>query len=288
MNKPNIDEVTGKETTGHDWDGIQELNQPLPSWWLWVFYACVLFAVGYWIAYPAWPLLNGYTRGMLGYSQRQTVNSDIVAAKAAQGKFYAAIIGSDLTTIQKNPELLTFASAGGRTAFANNCAQCHGRGAQGSAGYPNLSDDDWLWGGKLEDISKTITAGIRSASPDARQSRMPRFGIDKMLEAAQISDLAEYVLSLPGKSQDSAAAGRTKTLFTDNCSACHGNDGMGKQDLGAPNLTDAIWLYGGRKEDIMRSIETGRGGAMPTWGGRLDPATIKMLAIYVHSLGGGQ
>ena len=288
MSKPGIDEVTGTETTGHEWDGIQELNRPLPGWWVWVFYACIAFAVGYWIAYPAWPMLHGFTPGVLGYSQRQTVNTDLAAAKQAQGKFYASISSSDLGTIQKNPELLSFANAGGRIVFANNCIPCHGRGAQGGAGYPNLSDDDWLWGGKLEDISKTITVGIRSSSPDTRQTQMPRFGLDKLLEPAQISDLAEDVLSLSGKSQDAAAAGRGKQLFADNCVACHGADGKGKQDVGAPNLTDNIWLYGGRKEDVVHSIETGRGGVMPTWAGRLDPVTIKMLAVYVHSLGGGQ
>jgi len=288
VSKPNIDEVTGTETTGHEWDGIQELNRPLPRWWVWVFYVCILFAVGYWFAYPAWPGLHGYTTGLLGYSQRQTVSADIATARAAQGKFYDALDKSDLTTIQKTPELLTFASAGGRIAFANNCAPCHGRGAQGGVGYPNLSDDDWLWGGKLEDISTTITHGIRANDPKTRQSQMPRFGLDKLLESAQINDLAEYVMSLSGSSQDAAAAARGKPLFADNCVACHQADGKGSHDVGAPNLTDKIWLYGSTKEAIVHSIETGRGGVMPNWGGRLDPVTIKMLAVYVHSLGGGQ
>lgn len=283
-----IDKISGVETTGHEWDGITELNKPLPQWWLWVLYACIVWAIGYWIVYPAWPGIHGYTRGLWGYSQRQTVNDSIVAAHAAQGKFYDAVAKSDLATIQKTPDLLTFTNAGGRIAFATNCASCHGRGAQGGIGYPNLSDDDWLWGGKLDDIAKTLTIGIRGPNPDTRTSQMPRFGLDKLLEPTQINAAAEYVLSLSNSSHDAEAAGRGKQLFADNCAACHGSDGKGKQDMGSPNLTDAIWLYGGRKEDIVRSIETGRGGVMPTWGGRLDPVTIKMLAVYVHSLGGGQ
>jgi len=288
VSEQHLDEHTGLATTGHEWDGIKELNRPLPRWWVWVFYACVLYAVGYWVVYPAWPMLHGYTPGIWGYSQRQTVNSDVASARVAQGKFYDAVSKSDLATVQASPELLSFANSGGRILFANNCAPCHGRGAQGGVGYPNLSDDDWLWGGKLEDISTTITHGIRAGDSATRQSQMPRFGLDKLLEPAQIDDLAEFVLSLSGGSKDAAAAGRGKQLFADNCVACHGDDGKGKHEVGAPNLTDKIWLYGGAKQDVVHSIETGRGGVMPNWGGRLDPVSIKMLAIYVHSLGGGQ
>src|SRR5450631_352233 len=208
-----IDEVSGVETTGHEWDGIKELNKPLPAWWLWVFYACCIWAFGYWIAYPAWPTLTGYTHGLTGYSQRQTVNDEIKAAHAGQGKLLDAVKATPLADINKTPELLTFALAGGRIAFLNNCAACHGRNAQGSVGFPDLSDDDWLWGGKLDDIYKTIRVGVRSASKDTRQNQMPRFGLDKMLDASQISDTAEFVLSLSAKSQDQAAAGRGKQLF---------------------------------------------------------------------------
>jgi len=283
-----IDEVSGIETTGHEWDGIRELNNPLPRWWQWVFYACVAYAIGYWIVYPAWPTYRGYTAGLFGYSQRQTVGADILAAKAAQAKFTDAITASSLEDLRKNPELLRFALAGGRAAFATNCAPCHGRGAEGRPGYPNLNDDDWLWGGRLDDIITTVNVGIRSVSPATRQSQMPRFGLDKLLEPAQINDAAEFVLSLSGKADDPAAALRGKQLFADNCSACHGGDGKGKQDVGAPNLTDAIWLYGGAKQDVVTSIETGRGGVMPSWQNRLDAITIKELALYVHQLGGGK
>jgi len=282
------DEVTGFTTTGHEWDGIRELNRPLPQWWLWVFFACIIYAIGYWIAYPAWPTPTGYTHGLLGYSQRQVVGSDIAAAKAAQSTFVDAIAAKSIVDIRKDPQLLAFALAGGKAAFGDNCAACHGRGAEGKAGYPNLDDDDWLWGGRLEDIEFTITNGIRSAGKDTRQNQMPRFGLDKILEPAQIDDAAEFVLSLSGRSTELEAAVRGKALFKDQCAACHGEDAKGKLDMGAPNLTDAIWLYGGDKRDILTSIETGRGGVMPTWGGRLPPATIKELALYVHELGGGK
>ena len=283
-----VDAVSGTQTTGHEWDGIRELNNPLPRWWLWVFYVCVAYAVGYWIAYPAWPTLTGYSKGVLGYSQRQVLQNDVAVGKAGQGKYARAMAAMPLADIRKDPELLRFALAGGRAAFANNCASCHGRGAEGKPGYPNLNDDDWLWGGKLEDILTTVTVGIRSTSPVTRQSQMPRFGLDKLLEPAQINDAAEFVLSLSERPGDPAAAARGKQLFADNCAACHGDAGKGKQDVGAPDLTDSIWLHGGTKLDIMTTIETGRGGVMPAWEGRLDAVTIKQLALYVHELGGGK
>lgn len=286
--KREIDAVTGTETTGHEWDGIKELNKPLPKWWVWVLYASIVWSIGYWIAYPAWPTLDGYTRGVLGYSQRQTVVDDIAAGRQGQAKLFDAIAKSDLAQIRRDPDLLQFAMAGGRIAFANNCAPCHGRGAQGAPGYPNLNDDDWLWGGKLEDIHTTIAVGIRGARDDTRQNLMPRFGLDQIFEPQQISDAADYVLSLAGQPTDAAAAGRGKQLYADNCAACHGDDGRGKQDMGAPNLTDAIWLYGGSRAAIVKSIETGRGGVMPAWADRLDPITLRQLAVYVHALGGGQ
>ncbi len=285
--KQDVDHVTGVETTGHEWDGIKELNKPLPSWWLWVFYATVVWSIGYWVVYPAWPTLSGYTQGIWGYSQRQQVMESVAAAKAAQAGMGDALAKASLAEIKADPKLLEAAIAGGRTAFGDNCAPCHGRGAQGAKGYPNLNDDDWIWGGTLEDIHQTVTNGIRNGSADARDSAMPRFA-DGMLDAKQISDTAEYVLSLSDKSTDAAAAERGKALFADNCIACHGDDGKGNRDVGAPNLTDAIWLYGSTKADVAKSIETGRGGVMPNWAARLDEGTIKKLAVYVHSLGGGQ
>lgn len=287
-NKRHVDDVTGIETTGHEWDGIRELNKPLPRWWVWTFYATIVWAVGYWIVYPAWPTLTGYTKGVFGYSQRAVVADDVKAARAAQGQFRDKLAATPLDQLKGDADLLRFAMAGGAAAFQTNCAPCHGRGAQGFAGYPNLNDDDWLWGGALDDIHKTISFGVRSDQKEARASQMPRYGLDKLLDETQINDAAEYVLSLTGKSTDPAAVGRGQKVYADQCAACHAPDGKGKQEQGAPNLTDEIWLYGGRKPAIVESIRTGRGGMMPAWTGRLDPVTLKSLAVYVHSLGGGK
>jgi cytochrome c oxidase cbb3-type subunit 3 len=275
-------------TTGHEWDGIEELNKPLPKWWLYTFYATIIWAIGYWIVYPAWPLVSDYTRGYFGYSQREVVAENLAQANADKAAFRDRIAASDLATIQADPELLRFALAGGAAAFGDNCAPCHGRGAQGAFGYPNLRDDAWVWGGSLEDIHETILHGIRANDPKTRNSQMPAFGKLGMLQPEQVSDAAEYVLSLSGNADDNAAAARGAAIFATNCAACHGPEGKGNQALGAPNLADELWLYGGDKATVVETITNSRGGMMPAWTGRLDPATIKELAIYVHALGGGE
>jgi cytochrome c oxidase cbb3-type subunit 3 len=283
------DEATGVATTGHEWDGIRELNKPLPRWWLLTFYATIIWAIGYWIVYPAWPLVATYSKGVLGYSQREHVAEQLVAAKAAKAQFRDKIAANSLDAIVADPELLRFALAGGEAAFGDNCAPCHGRGAQGAFGYPNLRDDSWLWGnGTLADIQQTILHGIRADDPDTRSNQMPAFGRMGTLAEPQIQDVAEYVLSLSGRADDQAAAERGTKIFADNCTPCHGKDGKGNPTLGAPDLTDELWLYAGDKATIMETIRNGRGGVMPAWGRRLDPETIKELAIYVHSLGGGR
>ena len=288
MNKE-IDETTSTETTGHVWDGdIKELNTPLPKWWLYTFYACVLWSIGFTIAYPAWPLINGYTKGIIGHSQRADVAKQLEDAMKSQSKMWSLLKSTKIDKVASNPELLRFAQASGAAAFGENCSPCHGRGAQGAKGYPNLNDDDWLWGGTIDDIETTIKYGIRSESDDTRDSDMPKFGIDGALDKKQIGDVAEYVRSLSNLEHDAAAATRGGAIFKENCVACHGEGGKGNQALGAPNLADAVWLYGSEKEDIMETVRTGRGGKMPTWEKRLDPLTIKALAVYVHGLGGGQ
>jgi cytochrome c oxidase cbb3-type subunit 3 len=288
--RPDIhhDDVTGRDTTGHEWDGIEELDTPLPRWWLWVFYATIVWSVGYWILMPAWPLVADYTKGMLGYSQREVVAKSIADAKAAQAPLARKIAAMSYDQIRADAELLDFAIRGGRSAFAVNCSQCHGAGAAGAKGFPNLNDDDWLWGGTLADIEKTLRVGIRSTHPDARNNLMAAFGRDGVLKPEQVSNVTEYVLSLSGRGEDKAAATRGATVFRETCAACHGDDGKGKQDMGAPNLADAIWLFGGARDDIRASVQNGRAGIMPAWQGRLDDATIKSLAIYVHALGGGK
>jgi cytochrome c oxidase cbb3-type subunit 3 len=286
--KKEIDEVTGTQTTGHEWDGIKELNTPLPRWWITIFYACIVWAVGYWIVMPAWPTLNGYTHGLFNHSQRDEVTANVGALQAARAGREKELGHASLAQIQSNPELLQFAQAEGKAAFGDNCAPCHGSGGQGAHGYPNLNDDVWLWGGKLADIQHTITVGVRSTSPDTRTSQMPAFGRDAILKPQQVGDLTEYVVHLSGRTADAGAVKRAAPLFADNCAACHGAQGKGDRKFGAPNLTDNEWLYGSARDDIQGQIWNGHGGVMPTWGGRLSPETIKSLAVYVHGLGGGE
>lgn len=288
MAKKPADKTADVGTTGHEWDGIEELNKPLPKWWLYVWYVSIIWAFGYWVLYPAWPMLSSYTKGYLGYSTRESVAQDLAAAQAAKAAFRDKIAASDFAAIQADPELLNFALAGGAAAFGDNCAPCHGRGAQGGFGYPNLRDDSWLWGGTLEQIHQTILHGVRSDDAKTHNTMMPAFGKLGMLKPAQVSDVAEFVLSLSGNETDKDAAGRGKELFAANCAACHGPEGKGNQTIGAPDLADELWLYAGDKATVIETITNSRGGMMPAWSGRLDPATIKELAIYVHSLGGGE
>ena len=283
------DEISGTETTGHEWDGIKELNTPLPRWWLWTFYACIAFSLGYVIAYPAWPLLNGATPGLLGYSSRAELLKEVDTARTAQSAQLEKVKSLPLEEIRKDADLLEFAVAGCRAAFRVNCIQCHGSGAAGAKGYPNLNDDDWLWGGTLDQIHATLQHGIRyMADADTRQSPMPAFGADGILTPEQVNDVAEYVLKLSGQASDIEAAGRGASMFADNCAACHGDIGEGKQEFGGPRLTDAIALYASDKAGIAAQISKPRQGMMPAWNARLDEVTIKQLAIYVHSLGGGE
>ena len=282
------DALSGVETTGHEWDGIRELDNPLPAWWKWIFYATVVWAIGYWIAMPAWPLLDSYTTGVLGHSQRARVAEEMAAVKAAQGVYNQRIADATMEQIRTDPELLNFALAAGRSAFAVNCSQCHGSGAQGFVGYPNLNDDVWLWGGGLEDIRHTIAVGIRSSHPETRFNQMPAFLKDGLLSAPEVRDVAQYVLSLSGGATDPAAAVRGKPIFAEQCVACHGEQAKGSTELGAPDLTDAVWLYGGNLAAVTATVANSRNGVMPTWEAKLDKATIKYLAVYVHSLGGGR
>ncbi|SKA09515.1 cytochrome c oxidase cbb3-type subunit 3 [Enhydrobacter aerosaccus] len=279
------DQLSGTDTTGHEWDGIKELNTPLPSWWLYTFYACIAFAIVYSVLYPAWPWFNGHTSGLIGYSTRAELTQELDAQAKARAVFIDRIRATPLGDIRKDPELFNFAVAGGRSAFQTTCMQCHGSGGAGSVGFPNLVDDDWIWGGTLDQIYTTIRYGVRNANDKSHQSQMPRFGADQILTPAQVSAVADYVLSLSDKGK---ATPEGKKVFEENCVACHGPDGKGNQELGAPNLTDGIWLYGGDRQSIYNSIFYAHAGSMPAWGDRLDDATIKMLAIYVHNLGGGR
>jgi cytochrome c oxidase cbb3-type subunit III len=279
------DVLSGQDTTGHEWDGIKELNTPLPTWWVYTFYATIVFAVVYCALYPSWPWLTGHSQGLLGYSNRTALTRELDAQAKARAVFVDRIRTASLADIRKDPELFNFAMAGGRSAFQTNCMQCHGAGGAGNTGFPNLVDDDWLWGGNIDQIYATIQHGVRNTDDNSRQSLMPRFGADTILTGPQVAAVTDYVLSLSGRGKATPEGAK---IWQEQCISCHQADGKGNQELGAPNLTDGIWLYGGDRDSIYRSIFYARNGSMPAWGQRLDDATIKMLAIYVHALGGGR
>jgi len=284
-----IDEPTGIETVGHEWDGIEELNNPLPRWWVLTLWATVIWGLGYMVVYPAIPLLNRGTQGIWGWSSRGQLVEEMKAADKGRAATLAAIAATPLEQISANPDLEAKAVAGGRAAFQINCVQCHGSGAAGSQGYPNLKDDDWLWGGNIREIEYSILHGIRSpGAAETRASLMPSFGKDGVLNAAQIGDVTAHVLSLSGQAPVDAAAQRGAALFAANCVVCHGPEGKGLRQFGAPNLSDAIWLHGNTPGKIAANITKAPAGVMPAWQAKLDPVTIKMLAVYVHSLGGGE
>lgn len=286
------DSHTGVETTGHEWDGIKELNTPLPRWWLYVLYATIVWSAIYCVFYPSWPSLSGYFVGTTGWTSRGELDETMEAAKRQHAPLVAKIKATPLEAILANKDMRDYAFAAGQAVFRVNCVQCHGAGGQGNPGFPSLADDKWLWGGKLADISQTIQHGIRATNDDeTRQGEMPAWGTKDapvQLTSAQIDDTAEFVLSLSGASKDAVAAGRGKTVFAENCVACHGESAQGNPDMGAPNLADGLWLYGGSKATVVDSITHGRKGLMPAWSKRLDEATIKELVVYVHGLGGGK
>jgi cytochrome c oxidase cbb3-type subunit 3 len=279
------------ETTGHEWDGIEEYNNPLPRWWVWVFYATIIWGIGYTIAYPAWPLVNRATAGLLGYSTRTEVAAEINRFEEMNAEVRAELAATEPTEIAANEAVYNYAIQSGRATFATYCSQCHGSGANGieeGNGYPNLLDDAWLWGGDMDNIVYTVTHGIRNEDdPDARWSQMPAFG-DDYLSDEEISNVVAYVMSLSGMEASQGNPSEGETLYLDNCAACHGENALGDPDQGAPNLSDAIWLYGSSEEAIETSVRRGPFGVMPNWNARLDEAEIKAVAAYVHQLGGGE
>ncbi|AJD46107.1 cytochrome-c oxidase, cbb3-type subunit III [Rhizobium sp. SEMIA 4085] len=287
MSDKHVDEFSGVETTGHEWDGIRELNNPMPRWWVWTFYATILWAVGYAIAYPSIPLLTKATDGLLGSSSRADLTQEVETAKSTQTTYLDQIAAKTVGEIDADPNLRQFAISGGASAFKVNCVPCHGSGAAGGPGFPNLNDDDWLWGGDLESIQKTIAHGVRfDGDGDTQVSEMPAFA--DVLDATQTRNVAAYVWSLTKTSSDIEMASAGKQAFLDNCAACHGEDGKGSNDMGAPNLADAIWLKGEGEEAITRQIIAPKHGMMPAWAARLGETTVKELTVFVHSLGGGK
>lgn len=282
-----IDEVSGVSTTGHEWDGICELDNPMPRWWVWTFYATIVWSIGYTIAYPAWPLISEATKGVLGYSSRQELTTTMEAVSAEQADLRAAIAEKPLDEILADETLRRFATAAGDAAFKVNCSQCHGSGAQGSAGYPNLNDDDWLWGGDIEAIHQTIAHGVRfDGDDDTRFGEMPAFG--DILSGEEIRQVAAHVVSFTATPSDPALAEAGAQVYADNCASCHGDAGQGDVTFGAPNLADAIWLYGSSEAQIAAQVRQPKHGVMPAWQERLGDPTVKQLSVYVHSLGGGE
>lgn len=291
--KRDIDEVSGVETTGHTWDGIKELNNPLPRWWLYVFYASIVWAIGYMIFMPAIPALPGTgmtnTLGLRGHSDRAVVAEQVQALHTERAAAAGRLVTASLSEIETDMSLQQFALAMGESAFGDNCATCHGAGGRGAKGYPMLADDIWLWDGTLDGIEYTLRHGIRHMDdPDTRLSSMPAFGRDGLLTPREIDDLVHYVVDLSGREADQAAVTRAAPIYATQCVSCHGADGKGNRQLGAPDLTDHEWLFGGEPRDIQQTIYSARNAHMPAWQGRLDDPTIKALAVYVHSLGGGE
>ncbi|MBS9717405.1 cytochrome-c oxidase, cbb3-type subunit III [Pseudohalocynthiibacter aestuariivivens] len=285
--KPQKTEKHEIETTGHSWDGIEEFNNPLPRWWLWTFYLTIIWGIGYVIAYPAWPLISGATPGVLGYSTRAEVAADIEEFDTANAGIEAKLVGTELTALSEDPELLQFAANAGRSIFATNCSTCHGSGAAGAKGYPNLLDDDWLWGGDIDAIYATVNHGIRNETdPDARFSQMPAFG--EFLSEEEIAQVVNHVMAISGQEADTTLASAGATVFMDNCASCHMDEGTGDREQGAPNLTDAIWLYGGDVDTLTETVSNSRYGVMPNWNTRLSDADVRAVAAYVHQLGGGE
>lgn len=285
--KQDIDKISGVETTGHEWDGLKELNNPLPRWWVWVWIATILWSLWYFVVYPSWPTLDGATKGTSGYTQKKELAESQNEILERQSNYLKKFEQASFDEIMNDRELYEFAMAGGRAAFKENCATCHGTGAEGSKGYPNLNDDDWLWGGKVSDIHQTLNDGIRvDGSYDTRMSEMPAFGRDKLLTKTQINNVVDYVMALGNEVNLVSLPGHQ--VFQENCASCHGEHGKGLQEFGAPNLTDDIWLYGDKRKDIYDSVVNSRSGMMPAWNTRLPQNTIRQISLYIHQLGGGE
>ncbi len=282
------DPITGRETTGHEWNGIEELDTPVPRVVLFFLTVTTLFAIGYWIAMPAWPLWSTYTKGLLGVDQREIVAKQVADARQERAPWVDKIASMDFAAIQADPDLMGRVQLAGRTLFEDNCAACHGVKASGGPGFPNLSAKSWLWGGTPDKIAETIRIGINSTNEDTRISQMTAFGRDGVLNATQISNVVAYVRSLSGLGGDDSAEAPAiaagKDVFAANCVSCHGDDAKGKQDMGAPDLTDKYWIYGGSLDTVFTSVYSGRQGHMPHWGTRLSDVDIKILALYVEAL----
>lgn len=271
------------KTTGHEWDGIKENDLPDPLWLRILFYIALFFSLGYWLLYPSWPSQN--THGALAWTSHKQLEESLAEIEAVRNEYLGEFNKAAFSDILKDEQLLKFALAGGKAAFANNCAVCHGAGGNGNLGYPNLTAGAWLWGGKIEDIYQTLQFGIRSGHDEARDSQMAAFGKDGILKKEEVDALTDFVIGLHNNSNTSSSA---NALYQQHCASCHGPKGEGGREFGAPALNDAIWLYGSSREAVYDVIYNGRQGVMPYWSGKLTDPTIRQLAVYVHQLGGGE
>jgi cytochrome c oxidase cbb3-type subunit 3 len=259
------------DTSGHTWDeDLTEYNNPLPRWWAWLFYITIAFSLGYLALYPG---LGSY-EGVLGWTQLKQFEEETQAANTRFGPVYEKFAAQDLAALAKTPEALAI----GQKLFLNHCSQCHASDGRGSRGFPNLADQDWLWGGTPEAIKASIT--------DGRTGVMPALGAAVGGDEGA-TDVAHYVLKLAGRTHDSLRAGNGESKFKSVCAACHGPEGRGNAQLGAPNLTDDIWLHGGTQSAIVETILKGRSNQMPAHKDILSAAKIHLVAAYVHSLSQG-
>jgi cytochrome c oxidase cbb3-type subunit 3 len=281
------DPVTGRNTTGHEWNGIKELNSPVPKVVFAALAVTILFAVVCWVLLPTFPLGRTHTRGLLGIDQKTVVESQVEAGRVQRAEWTRSIDRMDFAAVQADPALMKTVDQMGGVLFKENCAACHGEGGAGGPGFPDLGARAWLWGGEPETIAETLRVGINSTHPNTRVSQMLAFG-DGMLDRGQILDVVAYVQSLGGATEAThmgpAAIARGRALFASTCASCHGEDGRGLRQFGAPNLTDRVWIYGGDRESIYTTVTSGRQGSMPTWEGRLSPTERKILTLYVLSL----
>lgn len=283
------DPHTGHMTTGHEWNGIKELNTRVPRAVYFFLVVTAAFAVVYWVLMPAWPLGVTYTRGLLGIDQRKTVAEDLQRAAVDREVWTRQIEAGDYEDILADHILMRTVRETGATLFGDNCAVCHGARGRGGKGYPALTDPAWLWGGAPEDIAETLRVGINSSHEETRTSQMMAFGRDQLLDRATILNLVAYVQSLSdpqldsGPQADAVAAGQA--AFAETCASCHGEDGTGSIEAGAPNLTDGFWIYGGDRQSIFDTVFNGRQGHMPSWEARLTALDRKILTLYVLDLG---
>jgi len=280
------DPVTGRMTTGHEWNGIEELDTPVPRVVIFFLAVTTLFAIGYWLLMPAWPLGWTYTKGLLGIDQRQVVTRQVEDAAAQRAIWTDRVASMSFEEVAADAALMRNVREAGRTLFVDNCAACHGVDASGGPGFPDLGAKAWLWGGEPEMIEETIRIGINSTNDDTRVSQMMAFGRDEILTRDQVRDVVAYVRSLSGSVADAGRIRAGQEIFAANCIACHGEQAKGNLEVGAPDLTDVHWIYGGDSQSVYTTVYSGRQGHMPHWGGRLSPVDIRILALYVHTLTG--